>query len=294
MRQKRAGTGAKFFRSRFFIICVCIALALVLIPSMLSVFGYTGIVRGALKTVATPFEWCGTKLADAVRGFTSVFTNYDDLKEENESLREAVESLENEKNDNSVIREENRWLKEYLDIKTENPALELTDATVIARESGAYSTVITLNRGLLHGVKKKMPVITEDGIFGYVSECGPSSCKVVSIIETASSVGAYIDRSGVTGVIEGDNSMRLDGTCRLTYIDAGADIKVGDRVYTSGAGSIYPEGLLVGTVTEIKADDATRTLSATVTPAVDFGNINEIVHMMVVVGYVDKSGGNDK
>ena len=73
----------KFFKSKFFIISVITALILVLVPSMLSVFGYSGIVRNVIKTAATPFEWCGRKVADAVNGFVSVFTEYDELRAEN-------------------------------------------------------------------------------------------------------------------------------------------------------------------------------------------------------------------
>ena len=276
----------KFFKSKFFIICVVIAIVLVLGPSMLSVFGYSGLVRSALKTVATPFEWCGSKVAGAVNGFVSVFAEYDELREENEQLRAQIAELENNKYENEVLRAQNDWLKEYLNLKTQNPTVEVTNATVIARQSSNYATVLTLNKGRAHGLLKRMPVITEDGVFGYVSECGLDWAKVVTIIETASSVSVYSERTGVTGVVEGDSSLRGDGYCLMTYIAANADIKVGDRIFTSGNGSIYPSGLLVGEIVEISADEVTRTLSAVIKPSVDFTNVDDINNVMVVVGYV--------
>ncbi len=281
-----------FFKSKFFIISLCVALVLVLVPSVLSIFGYTGVLRNVIKTVALPFEWCGNKVADAASGFVSVFTEYDELKEENEKLKEELRDKDDLIFENELLREQNDWLKGYLDLKTQTPTLQLTSAIVVSRESGNYSTVLTVNRGSAHGIKRQMPVITEDGVFGYVSECGLDWAKVVSIIETASSVGVYTERSGVTGVVEGDSLLRQEGNCVMTYIAATADIKVGDRIFTSGNGSVYPSGLLVGEIIQISADESTRTLSATIRPAVALDDIDDVNRLMIVTGYAQNGGTN--
>lgn len=286
----------KFFKSKFFIISVMVALVLVLVPSMLSVFGYSGLVRNAIKTAATPFEWCGRQVADAVNGFVSVFTEYDELLAENKELKDKLSELQNDQYEISVLRDQNDWLKNYLDFKEQSPEFAITDATVISREAGNYATVLTINKGTVHGIKKHMPVITENGVFGYVSECGIDWAKVVSIVETASAVSVYSDRTGVTGVVEGDTTLRKDGFCVMTYIASNADIKVGDRIFTSGNGNIYPSGLLVGEITEISADETTRTLSAVIKPSVDFGNIEDIKNIIIIMGYAEdtaaQTGGN--
>lgn len=275
----------KFLKSRFFIISATIAIILVLIPSLLSLFGYTGLIRSILGTAAKPFSWIGTQVSGAVNGFVAVFSDYDELKAENEELKARIAELEDAEYENSVLREQNAWLEEYLDLKANNPSVILTDATIISREAGSYATVLTINKGSLHGLKRQMPVISNEGVFGYVSECGLDWAKVVSIIETASSVGVYTERAGVTGVVEGDSNLRNNGSCVMTYISANADIKIGDRVYTSGGGSVYPSGLLVGEITAISADEATRTLRAVVTPSVDFSDVDEITKLVVIIGY---------
>lgn len=275
----------KFFKSKFFIICVTVALIIAIVTSMLSMFGYSGIIRSGLKTIATPFEWCGTKVAGAVNGFVAVFAEYDDLKKENEELRTKIAELENDQYELSVLRDQNDWLKSYLDLKEYMPDLTMTSATVIAREAGNYSTVLTINRGYVHGIRRNMPVVTNAGTFGYISECGLDWAKVVSIVETSSSVSVYSERTGTTGVVEGDTALRSKGYCLMTYISPSADIKVGDRIFTSGNGSIYPAGLLIGEVVQISADEVTRTLSATIKPSVDFANVDEINNLMVITGY---------
>ncbi len=279
----------KFLKSKFFIVCVIIAAVLVLVPAVLTALGQVDIVRSGLKTVAKPFEWCGSKIADAIDGFVSVFTEYDDLKKENQELRDALDSMENAAADNEVLKQENAWLKEYLDLHTKNPEFSLTDADIISHEAGNYSTVLTLNKGTVHGIKRNMPVITAAGVLGYVSEVGLDWCKVVSIIETSSKVGVYTDRTGVIGTVEGSLELRAEGKCLMSY-EADADIKVGDRVYTSGTGSIYPGGLLIGKIVSIEADEATRRLMAVVEPSVDFSSLPTLGSVMVIRGYKGAEG----
>lgn len=274
----------KFYKSKFFITCVAIALALVIIPSSLSLLGYTDILRSAVKTVSIPFEWCGSFFGDALSGFVSTFTGYDELKAENEELRSQLEEAKKLEAQNALIQSENQWLRGYLNMKQDFPALTLCDASIISREAGNYSTVLTLNRGSMHGIMANMPVITELGVFGYVSEVSLNWCRVVSIVETASSLGAYTDRTHVPGVVVGDSLLREDGLCKMIYIDATSDIKVGDKVYTSGS-TKYIADLLIGEVYEIVADENTRTLVAYIKPAVDFASVMQTSRVVIITGY---------
>ena len=275
----------KFYKSKFFIISVIVAATIVLIPALLSAFGYTDPVTSVLGTLAKPFNALGKAASDAVSGFVSVFADYDRLKEENAALKEELRDIEELEHENEVIAEENEWLRDFLKVKSDFPEFVMTDASIISRESGNYATVLTLDRGQIHGIKRNMPVITADGVFGHVSEIGLDWCKVVSIVETASSVSALTDRTKVQGVVEGDELLRADGLCKMTYIDASADIKVGDRVKTGGNGNIYPAGLTIGTVVSIEADEYTRTLIAYVEPSVDFENISRSSRVMIISGY---------
>lgn len=284
----------KFTRSRFFIVCIIVAVVITLVPAVLAAFGQVDIVRSGLKTIAKPFEWCGSRLADAANGFISVFTSYDELEKENAELRAKVEFLENEIADNGVLREENAWLKEFLDLRNKHPEFVLADADVISFESGNYSIILTLNKGVAHGVRKNMPVIVSSGVIGHISEVGLDWCKVQCITESVSKIGAYTDRTGVIGTVEGSPELRLEGKCLMSY-DPDADIKVGDRVYTSGTGSIYPNGLLIGRIISIEADESTRRLMAVVQPAVDFTSLEDITSVMIIRGYngyMEESGGS--
>ena len=153
---------------------------------------------------------------------------------------------------------------------------------VISYSAGNYMTSFTLNRGTLHGIKVNMPVVVTEGIVGYVTDVGLNWCMVSSVIETASSVGAYVPRSGATGIVSGDASLRNEGICKISYLDANADIQVGDMVLSSGTGSVYPADLKIGEVIAVEVDEYSRSLIATVKPSVNFTNLR---YMMIITGY---------
>lgn len=272
-------------KSRFFAVALCVALALTIIPSVLSAMGMRDLVREAVQTVSMPFQWCLSKVYGGVTGFTAYFTEYDRLEAENAALREQLREYEEALAENEVLRSENHWLRGYLSLKNEHIDYTFLDGAVVGREAGSYATVITLNRGTAHGVEAGMPVITENGVFGYVKEVSFMSSKVVSIVETASKVGAFVERSGVTGLVEGDFSLRKDGLVVMRNIPQNADIVEGDLVHTSGTGSVYPRGLFVGRVASISADPYSRTLVAVIEPAEDLLAVDDVSHLMIVTGY---------
>ena len=279
----------RIFQNKFFIICLCIALVLTIVPSVFAIMGYRSLAKNIVGTVTMPVRWVATTIGNAFEGFGKYFGSIKALNEENKALIDENAALKEQLEQAELLERENERLRDYLDMKNKYPSFAMEEGMVISHSSGNYITNFTLNRGTLHGIQTNMPVITKDGIVGYVVEVGLNWCMVSTLIETATSVGAYIPRSEVVGIVSGDYSMRHEGTCKISYIDAEADVQVGDAVYSSGTGSVYPADLKIGTVTAIEVDEYNRTLVATVTPAVDFSSLKWV---MVITGY--QSGGGDK
>lgn len=276
----------KFFKSRIFIFCLIIAIILALIPTLIAAFGGTDLLRAAMGTVSKPFTIAASGVANAFNGFVDVFTKYDELKEENSELREELERYKNKEYEEEILKEQNLWLKDYINLHSANPEFILKDARVISREAGNYSTVITLNKGSVHGIKKNMPAVTDDGLLGYVSEVGLDWCKISTVIESSSTIGVYTDRGNVLGVLEGDAQMRKDGLCKMSYIENDSNIQMGDRIYTAGGdGSLYPSGLLIGSVSSIDIDETTGQMVAEITPAVNFSDLTTISGAMIICGF---------
>ena len=274
-----------FFKSKFFIICLAVAILLALIPTMIAAFGGTDMLRSVMGTVAKPFVMCGSGIANAINGFVDVFESYDELEAENLALKAEIEELKQKEYNEELLREQNDWLKDYINLHEKHPELNFTDAAVIAREADNYSTSLTLDRGSAHGVKKNMPVITDDGLIGYVSEVGLDWCRVSTIIETSSSIGVYTDRDRQLGVLSGDSDLRSDGFCKLNYIGEEGNLGIGDKVYTAGGkDSIYPTGLLIGSVNSVDIDSVTGEMVARVKTEVDFTDLGSVRRVMIVIG----------
>ena len=272
----------KLIKSRFFIISLAVALLLSIVPGVLCAMGQGSYIRSALVTVATPFRWAFTKVGEGLSGFSMYFRTLEKLRDENEALRAELEGYKNLVYDAELIGEENEFLSEFLGIKEEHVDFLFEDATVVGRESTNYRTVYTLSKGTLLGIEVNMPIITEEGLVGHITEVGATWSKAVLITETASAVGGYIERSGVLGVVEGTYELRTEGTCRMVYIEPDSDIRVGDKVLSSGMGGVYPRGILIGHVSEISVDENTRTLTALIEPSADLDSISKL---MIITEY---------
>ena len=281
----------KIFKNKFFIIALSIAIFISILTATLSLMGQTGPIRDAINTVTLPFRYVGMKFNEAIEGFSKYFQSIDALNEENSSLREEIAELESSLADMEATKDENARLREYLDVKKTYPDFSLADALIIGTESENYSTFLTLDRGSGDGVKVGMPVIVKGGLVGSVCEVGYSWCRVRVITEASSGVGAYVERSGELGVVSGDISLKDTGECKLTYLSEDADIEVGDLIYTSGIGSVYPRGLLVGRVTEVGIDEYLRKKTATVDCAVDFESLRYVMIITDFERHVESGEG---
>lgn len=274
----------KFLKSKAFIICLVCAIVLTLIPMLLAAFGGTDLLRSFAGTVAKPFNIAGSKVAEAFNGFVEVFADYDDLQKENESLRAELDAYKEKEYEEAILREQNDWLKDYINFHSTNPSAKLTDAKIISREAGNFGTVITLNKGSAHSIKKDMPVITADGLLGYVSEVALNWCKVTTVIEAKNSIGVYSERKGTQGILTGSVELREQGLCKMTFINGADGMQIGDKIFTSGGSqSIYPSNLYVGSVSELKIDPVTGEAVAIVTPKIDFTKLSDISDVMIIL-----------
>ena len=162
----------KFFTSKFFIVSLAVAVLVSIVPSVLYFMGQGDYVKATVQLLATPFQWCFTKVGEGIDGYVVYFRRMSGLFEENRELKTELEENREKVYDAELVREENEFLRKYLGIKAEHSDFTFQDASVIGRESTNYRTEYTLSKGSMHGIEKNMPVITSDGLVGYVTEVG--------------------------------------------------------------------------------------------------------------------------
>ncbi len=269
-------------KNKFFIGIVIAAVLLTAVPSILYAAGVPLPLRNIVNVIATPFQKGFRYLTDAIDGFASYYTKFDDLVAENAALKKENAALRDRLHGAEQIEKTNEYLTDFLEMKRAHTDFTFAEANVIGRGSGNYITVFTVDRGTAHGVAVGMPVVSADGVIGYVDEAGLTWAKIRTLLEANSSAGVYIERTNELGLLGGNFDLSEDGVCEITYLAADSDVRVGDRVLTSGYGSTYPRDLVVGYVTEIVPDAFSRTLTARVTPAASLEDLRKV---MIITAY---------
>ena len=272
----------QFFKNKFFYIMTVLALLFTIVPTIFYSMGLTFVFRDAVCVLLTPMQKVFNYATEALDGFAAYFYKFDELVEENNALRERIAELEKQNYDAAELEERSAWMSSFLEMKTQHTDFKMLAASVTGRESGNYSKILTIDVGTGAGVQLNMPVVTSEGIVGQITELGYNWAKVTTIVEAQSAVGAYIERTDEAGICEGAFELSADGLCRLSYLPAEADVKVGDRVLSTGFGSVYPRGLVIGYVETVGINEFTRSPDVTVKCAADF---SELTQVMIITDY---------
>lgn len=275
-----------FFKTRAFI-GMCIVAVLMLGLSLLSMAdsGRVTIFEDLLGAIVTPIQKASNRLVGAAGDFGKVFTEYGTLQQENEQLKKELADAKGQLRDAEQYIVENKSLRSIIGLAEEKPDLSFAMAHVTGKELGSYSQTMTLDKGSLHGIEPKSMVITGEGIVGYINEVGSTWCKVTTILDPACEIGVLLTRSGQAAVLQGDTTLSPDGRCKASYLKNDVTLAVGDNLETSGIGGIFPDGLFVGRVKEIKSEATGLAQYAIIEPAV---NIKEVETVFIITDFKGK------
>lgn len=231
----------------------------------------------AAGVVVSPVQKFFSSIGNSVGGFFEFVGNMKGYQEENEKLSEQVEQQGQRLREMEAFEKENQRLRALLELKDNNADKDMVGCEVIAKDPGNWFDVFTLDKGKNYNIKKNDVVVTNKGLVGRITEVGNNWAKVVAIIDTDSSVGAVLTRTQDIAIVDGDMALSGSGQCRLSSVTSGSSLVVGDEVETSGLGGIYPKGILIGTVSEVKTDATGYSQYAIIDTAVDFERIREVL-----------------
>lgn len=275
----------KYIKNKIFLVSLTLALCLVMIFSVFYVMGIQNLPASMVQAAMAPFQNMFTNISEALDGYAIYFANVKELYEQNKALQDRVDELENQLNDAQLAINENSALREYLGIRDRYESFYAVNAQVLGRSDGTYLQYITLNKGSASGIRENMPVITQNGLVGYVCDVSVNSCRVSTILQYDTGVGVYVQSTGDVGISDCPYAMGEQGLLRVIYLPENSKLQIGDRIVTGDIGDIYPSGLTVGHVIEIMPDVYNRTLTATVKPAVDFDTLDQVY---VITGFAEK------
>lgn len=191
-----------------------------------------------LDAIATPIQ--------TVRRTVTDISDYMHLADENRALKMQNDTLMEWQRVARDLQSQNQALRNLLKF-TPDPSASFVTAPIIADTSSGFVRSVVILAGARDGVTKGQAAMTGAGLVGRVLEVGNRASRVLLLTDINARIPVIIERTRDQAVLSGDNSP----TPELRYLPRDVDIKIGDRVVTSGAGGAFPPGLPVGEVTEI-------------------------------------------
>lgn len=220
------------------------------------------IVATALSSVFYPAQLVTTSL-DA---FRAVANENEQLKEENARLRQetyhAREGLQELARLHTLVRFDDKW--DY----------PIVTSRVVGHNPGRVLTTLVINRGTRHGVKEDMPVFSMNGLVGKITKAAAAHSRVQLLVDPNLKLSVMERRTRVVGFLESK-----DGHMLTAMVPTHAGVQVGDTLVTSGLGGIFPKGIPVGTVKNVRKADLDVMRSMDVAPFQEFSILEEVFVM---------------
>lgn len=145
---------------------------------------------------------------------------------------------------------------------------------VIGTDADPLRHVIIINRGASNNLKVGLTVLDDNGIMGQIINVYPHSSRVMLLSDKEHSLSVRLESSGMRAIVSGTGDL---GRLKMEYVPTSANLKVGDKVYSSGLGQHFPAGYLVGTVAKVKRDNTGEFAQIDVTPAAQLAGGHHVV-----------------
>lgn len=222
------------------------------------------------KIITYPFNYIKENIKE--------YKKLKDVNKNNNILETSIDRIDSIEAENIELRRQLETLKEELNINYTLSDYEYLNATVVSRNVGYWHNKITINKGTYNGVEKDMVVISSKGLIGKVIKTSTftSDVRLITTSDTSNKISVHISNgdNNLYGLINNydynKNVLELEG------ISNTKDVNIGDYVYTSGLGGVFPTGILIGIVEEITTDSYDLAKIIKVKPSADFNDINYV------------------
>jgi len=243
--------------------------------------GRQKVLRIWTQAFASPLQNASSKATGATSGFFQQMWNFRSIAKENEQLKERLAQVETELHTASQAAAENERLRGLL-LLNEKTDIKSVPARVIARDPSVWFNTITINRGSSSGIQVNMPVVTAGGIVGRVITVSPWASQVMLITDEKAGAGAVVGQLGQSGAL-GSVRGRADlgaGLIEMRYVSGLEKVEVNDYVMTTGQDGIYPAGLNVGRVVDVKNGTATQAHQILIQPGAQLDHLEEVAVLL--------------
>lgn len=243
--------------------------------------GEQKILRIWTQALSSPLQSTSSKVSGATSGFFQQIWNFRGTAAENEQLKERLAKAEAELHAARQAEAENERLKSLLELGDKSD-IKSIPARVIARDPSVWFNTITINRGSSSGVAVNMPVVTAGGIVGRVITVSPWASQVMLLTDEKAGAGAVVGQLGQSGAL-GSVRGRADlgvSVIEMRYVSGLEQVEVGDYVMTTGQDGIYPPGLNIGKVVDVKKGTATQAHQILIQPGAQLDHLEDVAVLL--------------
>lgn len=220
-----------------------------------------------------------TTVTSSVTGYFQSIVSLRSAQTENDQLKERVQELEVEVRQKDDLVAENQRLKTLLDLKNTSN-YQVKTAQIIGRDPSLWFDSAIINRGSLDGVKLNMPIVNNGGLIGRVVAVSPITSQISLVTRERSALGGVIGELGTSNALGVVSANGKRETLEMNYIPGTVEVQVGEMVYTTGQDGIYPPGLKVGEVIEVKPGSATVTQQIFIKPSAHLFSMQEVAVLL--------------
>jgi len=229
--------------------------------------------------VIAPFLKTGSDLERKITAVRQGLKSLQELEDENKRLAVSNKELQAINQTLRDLESENNRLRRAMQYR-ERAAFQLVPARVIARDASSWWNTIKIDRGTADGLESDMPVLTESGLVGKTTTVAEHAATVILISDENCKVASSIEGTREQGIISGE---RASGSSQpalcMRFLSKTANLKPGQKVYSSGVGGVYPAGVFIGAIKEFRVRELDG--YATLLPAVDLTTLEDV---FVVLG----------
>lgn len=239
----------------------------------LALGGYFGFISTGFNNVlVTSQSWISSRFL-AIQDFLTVPRDVIALRQQNSALQSDMARLQAQVVQLQQQVAETQALAALVNFSRSNPENSYAAASVIGRDPSPFLHYIIIDRGSNDGIRRGMPVVTDQGLVGRIDAVISNAARVQLITDPASVINVRLEKTGkeaqLIGTISGDLSLDL--------IPQDVLIQAGDVVLTSGLGGGYPTDLIVGQVLTVRKQDSDLFQEASIQPIVDFTQLKIVL-----------------
>lgn len=237
------------------------------------------LLRVWMQALASPAQNLTAGASGASTNFVREIINFRSTADENERLKQALAIAERDLRNARQGAAENDRLKGLLNLR-EQTGYDQVPARVIARDPSIWFNTITINRGSSSGITLNMPVITAGGIVGRVIALSPWTAQVMMVTDEKAAAGAIVGQLGESGALGSVRGLGNTGLIEMRYVSGLEKVEVGDYILTTGQDNIYPPGLSVGEVVQVKHGTATQPHQILIKPGAKLDQLEEVAVLL--------------